>query len=113
MRLLHFSSLPFDESTHKHLEQRKRAHLVEIQATGENQDDHHGMKHTRTNPGFLLEFKKYRDCRNEFGRKLEIELEKKGFNVGVKSAGFMYRTILGTENCSGKNTAFRSLGFHQ
>jgi alpha-galactosidase len=78
VRLLHFSSLPFDESTHKHAEQRKRSRLVEIQVTGENQDDHHGMKHTRTNPGFLLEFREHRDYWNEFGRKLEIELEKDG-----------------------------------
>ncbi|MFL6556353.1 MAG: glycoside hydrolase family 36 protein, partial [Bacillus sp. (in: firmicutes)] len=60
---------------------RKRCRLVEVQVTGENQDDHHGSKHTRTNPGFLLEYKEYRDFRNDDGRKLEIELEKDGLIV--------------------------------
>ena len=81
VRMLHFSSLPYDEATHKNAEQRKRSRLVEVQVTGENQDDHHGSKHTRTNPGFLLEFQEYRDFRNHHGRKLEIELEKDGLTV--------------------------------
>ncbi|MFJ5713045.1 glycoside hydrolase family 36 protein [Neobacillus sp. NPDC093127] len=81
VRLLHFSSLPYDEATHKNAEQRKRCRLVEVQVTGENQDDHHGSKHTRTNPGFLLEYKDHRDFRNHEGRKLEIELEKDGLIV--------------------------------
>jgi alpha-galactosidase len=81
VRLLHFSSLPFEESNHKHAEQRKRSRLVEVQVTGENQDDHHGMKYTRTNPGFLLEFMDYRDYRNEYGRKIEIDLEKDGLTA--------------------------------
>lgn len=81
VRLLHFSCLPFNGASHKDSEQRKRCRLVEVQASGENQDDHHGSKHTRTNPGVLLKYISHRDYRNEFGRKLEIELQKDGLVV--------------------------------
>jgi alpha-galactosidase len=79
--LLHFSPLAYDERNHKNPEQKKRSRLVEVQVSGENQDDHHGLKHTRTNPGFLLEYRMHKDYRNEFGRKLEITLEKDGLSV--------------------------------
>lgn len=81
VRLLHLSPLPYDEKNHKNAEQKKRSRLVEVQVTGENQDDHHGLKHTRTNPGFLLKYRMHRDYRNDYGRKLEIALEKDGLEV--------------------------------
>lgn len=81
VRLLHFSSLPYDSSLHKNAEQRKRCRLVEVQVTGENEDDHHGSKHTRTNPGFLLKYLEHRDYRNKIGRKLEIKLQGEGLIV--------------------------------
>ncbi len=81
VRLLHFSPNPYAETMHKDAEQRKRSRLVEVQVSGENQDDHHGIKHTRTNPGFLLEYVEHRDFVNSTGRKIEIMLEKDGLYV--------------------------------
>lgn len=55
--------------------------LVELQGTGFNQDDHHGAKHTGTQPGALLRYVRHGDHRNHFGRKLEIEQSFAGLFV--------------------------------
>jgi len=48
--------------------------LVALQATGEDQDDHHGSKYTGTMPGSRLTYASHQDYRNEMGRKLELSL---------------------------------------
>lgn len=77
VRLLHFSSIPYENSE---LE-LKWYNPVEVQVTGENQDDHHGNKHTGTSPGNKLKYKEHRDYINKFGRKLEIIMEFEGLEV--------------------------------
>ncbi len=80
VRLLHFSSVPF-EDTPADYNWRKWARLVEIQISGENQDDHHGSKHTGTMPGHRLKYQSHRDYRNPKGRKLEITMQDGGLLV--------------------------------
>jgi alpha-galactosidase len=71
VRLLHFSSLPFEETSCNE-NGPSIFRLVEIQVTGENQDDHHGLKHTGTLPGKRLRYARHHDTRTIYGRKLEI-----------------------------------------
>ncbi len=52
--------------------QEKWFRLVEVQFSGEDQDDHHGAKYTGTVPGKRLHFKEFKDSTNSQGRKLEI-----------------------------------------
>lgn len=89
VRLLHFSQVPFDMRVFKDEEQKKRSRLIEIQISGQNQDDHHGLKHTRTSPGYNLEYVEHRDYRNDTGRKLEIILEYKKlqYRCGIRDGG--------------------------
>ncbi len=46
--------------------------LVEIQTSGENQDDHHGSKYTGTLPGRRLVYQNFKDYINTLGRKIEV-----------------------------------------
>lgn len=46
--------------------------LAEMQASGFDQCDHHGSKHTGSSPSILMRFKGLEDYRNTYGRKLEI-----------------------------------------
>ena len=55
--------------------------LVEIQESGLNQKDHHGCKHTGTQPGSLLRYKSHALNRNHYGSKLEIVQEWQGLEV--------------------------------
>ena len=71
VNFIHFSSQPFEKENLQE-PQKKWFRLVEIQVTGENHDDHHGSKHTGTNPGKKLRYVEHKDIRNHFGRKLEI-----------------------------------------
>jgi len=73
LRFLHCSSLSFNEASVPQAT-RSRYRLVEIQAAGENQDDHHGEKHTGTSPGSRLRYRSHSDIRNDMGRKLEFYL---------------------------------------
>lgn len=79
VRLLHLSSLPFNN--HPDNEKAKKYRLVEVHESGLNQNDHHGSKHTGTCPGYLLKYKEHKDYKNELGRKLEITQEYNGLIV--------------------------------
>ena len=81
VRLLHFSAMPFYTTNEKSDEEYRWHRLVEIQETGENQDDHHSMKHTGTSPGSCLKYIEHKDYRNNQGRKLEIKMEDEGLFV--------------------------------
>jgi len=83
VRLLHFSSLPLAPHEHETEEVRRRFRIVEIQATGLDQDDHHGSKYTGTLPGYRLKYVEHNDIRNSHGRKLEIVMEDEGLIVMV------------------------------
>ncbi len=74
VRLVHFGTAAFDPT--ELLKDNGKARwyrLVEVQISGANMDDHHGMKYTATYPGSHLKFVNLRDTRNEMGRKLEVE----------------------------------------
>lgn len=73
IRLLHLSSLPFDESNIL-TETYGSYRMLELQASGYNQSTHHGMKYLATSPANLLKYKTHLDYRNKFGRKLEFVL---------------------------------------
>ena len=51
---------------------RRWARLVEIQAAGFNQDDHHGNKYTGTNPGGLLRYLGHTRSRTALGPAWEV-----------------------------------------
>ena len=89
IKLLHFSALPFDESTILHVNptrftghydpnaelvpQTERYNVVEIMISGQNRPgERHGNKYISTCPGCRLKLREFRDYRNDFGRKLEI-----------------------------------------
>jgi alpha-galactosidase len=72
VRLLHFSALPFDEASLPPEPLRHWYRLVEIHASGEDHNAHHGLKHVGTQPGARLVYTGHSDTRNSNGRKLEI-----------------------------------------
>jgi alpha-galactosidase len=49
------------------------ARLVELQAAGFNQDDHHGNKYTGTNPAGLLRYLRHTRSRSALGPRWEIQ----------------------------------------
>lgn len=59
--------------------------LVEIQAAGEDQDDHHGSKYTGTLPGRRLVFEAVADTKNETGRLISIRQRDPVTNLVVTS----------------------------
>ena len=71
VHLLHCQRTPFQE---KQIApgQKEWYRLVEIQAAGEDQDDHHGGKYTGTLPGKRLVFESLTDSRTERGRCIVV-----------------------------------------
>lgn len=77
--LLHFSCEPMGKEV-----KEEDAHvytLAELQASGFNQNDHHGNKHTGCSPSLLMTYRGHKDYRNEYGRKLEIIQEYEGLRL--------------------------------
>lgn len=79
LRLLHFSPLPFQDMLS--YEDRKELRLVELQVSGQSQQNHRGMKHQGTLPGGRLKYRTHRDYRTELGRKIEIVADDDGLVV--------------------------------
>jgi alpha-galactosidase len=73
VRLLHFSILPYEETSLKGELQKAKFRLTEVQVTGENYDGHHGAKHLETLPGKRMKYRSHRLMENEAGQKLELE----------------------------------------
>ena len=73
LRLLHFSALPYDDAIIAREKIIAGFRLVELHATGENLEAHHGNKHVGTVPADKLRYVRHSDYHNDFGRKLEIE----------------------------------------
>jgi alpha-galactosidase len=61
--------------------QMRWARLVEVQAAGYNQDDHHGNKYTGTNPGGLLRYLSHTRSRSALGPVWEIRQTGAGLIV--------------------------------
>ena len=59
--------------------------LVQLQAAGEDQDDHHGAKYTGTQPGCRLIFDSFLDERKENGRRITIAQKDPVTGLLVKS----------------------------
>ena len=59
--------------------------LVQLQAAGEDQDDHHGAKYTGTLPGCRLIFDSFLDERKENGRRITITQKDPVTGLLVKS----------------------------
>lgn len=78
--LKEFSNASYCRETEKEL---KWCPIVEIQATGENQNDHHGAKHTGTWGGLSLTYNTHKCYENEFGNKLEFFLHNEKIEVVV------------------------------
>lgn len=78
-RLLNFSCRPWKKEREE--KDKRWCPLVQIQASGFNQNDHHGNKHTGCSPSDLLTYTEHKDYRNEYGRKLEICQEWEGLLV--------------------------------
>ncbi|HHG8771118.1 TPA: glycoside hydrolase family 36 protein [Raoultella planticola] len=62
-------------ATHPHAETRGEFPLLQIHASGYNQNDHHARKHTGSEPGSSLRYQTHRKSENAMGSKLEIELQ--------------------------------------
>jgi len=83
VRLLHFSASPSEEEGLKAEEERRVRRIVELQLTGEDQNDHHAAKYTGTMPGGRLTYVSHRDFRNSDGRKFEITMGDRTTRVTV------------------------------
>lgn len=59
--------------------------LVEVQAAGEDCDDHHGSKYTGTLPGRRLVFEELKDERTEKGREVSVRQRDPGTGLLVTS----------------------------
>ncbi len=80
LRLLHFASRPFNpRDVTEGKEKWFRA--LELQATGFNQNDHAGLKHTGTSPGDLLRFTGMESEEDALGRHLRIHQEGTGLKA--------------------------------
>lgn len=62
-------------------EKAKWYRMVELQLSGLNQDDHHGPKHTGTQPGSLLRYKAHSLQRTVAGRLLRLTQQWQGLEV--------------------------------
>ncbi|QSO51563.1 alpha-galactosidase [Alicyclobacillus curvatus] len=93
VRLLHLSAVPFQKETivKEHLKQKFR--MVEVHASGEDQADHHGQKHTGTNPGLRLRYLRHVDMVTQHGRKFELTMMDPLMNLFVTSHFQFYEGI--------------------
>jgi alpha-galactosidase len=68
VRLYNLSNLPLEKP-----DQGQWFRMVEVQGTGFNQNDHHGTKHTGTQPGSLFRYEGHGIVRTPYGSKLELK----------------------------------------
>lgn len=74
LAFLHCQRTPYREGDVRE-NQKDWYRLVELQAAGEDQDDHHGSKYTGTLPGKRLKYRSMKDGRNRRGREIVFEQE--------------------------------------
>lgn len=63
------------------VEKDARYTLAELHASGFDQQDHHGNKHTGSSPSLLMTYTGHKDYRNSLGRKLEIAQAYNGLEL--------------------------------
>ncbi|WP_391570706.1 glycoside hydrolase family 36 protein [Cohnella sp.] len=81
VRLLHLAGASAQAAPPTEKKHRRTFRMVEVQVTGEDQDDHHGSKHLGTMPAKAMTYVRHIDTRNESGRKLAFELEGGGLRA--------------------------------
>lgn len=74
VRLLHFGTEEPDGIERWPEKTRAKYRMLEVHASGENHDDHHGSKHTGTLPGKRLRFVREERAYNEYGLLMVIHL---------------------------------------
>lgn len=73
LKLLHFSSLPFQQETIKARTTQGSFNLVEIDIAGLDRPlERHGTKYIVTAPGYRMKYESHKDYINGLGRKLEF-----------------------------------------
>ena len=103
VRLLHFSSHPQEMEIGD--DDVSVYTLAELQASGFNQNDHHGLKHTGSSPSLLMTYEDHRDYRNDYGRKLEVIQKYKGLELithiqfydGISAVNFVNEVVYHSE----------------
>lgn len=86
IKLLHFSSIPFNEVSIRSEEERHAFRLVEIGLSGlDRPEERHGIKYTVTAPGYRMKYISHEDERNREGRRLAIVTEDEATQVCVTS----------------------------
>jgi alpha-galactosidase len=86
VRLLHFGSKPRPAEVENWDDKKKSMfRLTEVHISGENQNDHHGSKHTGSMPGSRLKLVQRTDDRNVVGRKLIFAMTDDVTGVYVES----------------------------
>ncbi|MCD7740933.1 MAG: alpha-galactosidase [Ruminococcus sp.] len=94
VRLLHFSAVPFDESTLTSRTGTFGFNLAEVQMSGiDRAGERHGNKYIVTSPGSTLRFSDFVDTCNQIGRKLEITQLDEGTGTKVVSHFQFYNGI--------------------
>lgn len=86
LKLLHFSSKPYEEQEESRLFLEEGFQLVQVSFSGYNRPyEKHGNKHIVTAPGYLLKYVGMEDERNETGRLLTITQKDELTGALVKS----------------------------
>jgi len=91
----------------------KMYRLLELQASGFDQDDPHGLKQTGTQPASLLRYKTHSVTENEYGKKLELVQDLSGLLVTSHLQFYkdisVVRSWTDIENGSGKEISLEYL----
>lgn len=86
LKLLHFSSRPYEEQEESRLFLMEGFQLVQVNFSGYNRPyEKHGNKHIVTAPGYLLKYAGMEDERNETGRRLVITQKDELTGAQVRS----------------------------
>jgi len=86
LKLMHFSSKPYEEKEESRLFLEEGFQLVQVNFSGYNRPyEKHGNKHIVTAPGYLLKYVGMEDTRNELGRLLVITQEDHVTGARVKT----------------------------
>lgn len=95
VKLLHFSSVPFDETTIVSERIYNEAfNLIEINLSGIDKPyERHGNKYIVTAPGYRMKYSDYKDYRNELGRKIEITTYDEETQIHVTTHMQFYNQI--------------------
>lgn len=72
VRLIHFSTVPFEEAIYSPEKYNNYYTLLELHGTGEDINDHHGSRYTYTSPAAEMRYITHEQRENAQGQTLEI-----------------------------------------